>query len=619
MKDWFKGYSTNARLKKARAELAAIKDKQELEKLERDLADYRRAEVYKRADPSEKARMDVEREVLRDEIVRKRNATIKERRKARQNLIKIPQEMITMMTAAKQSIGEATSEREVTIHAQESILESINGTPYGFDLIAEYRNLLQVPTLIRELWPYKPTVIRTQPMLDFVRFLCRVVYEEAPVFKGLVKGKVNYVCRGMKAKCVPKDTSIDPKTDTTCKQAQRFIDQFVDQQDYLAKRRERRRRMMIEGESFLWIADGNDLEKESPTACYVEPDFIRPSQKGIINQEDPSIGGNPNQADWSFGIRTPHHQYWRPQEYQIVWNDNEETKVGVNDMVHTAVRERSNIKRCLPPAFCLLDDMIRLTLLRSALAESSMFRASIGGVVKCEEASEGAIRSWSDTVGNRGRLGLNDDPVRIEAYTYDNNTNLIILPPGRDFVKGPDYPDINSLQAIYSWHIQAIAQAEQMPESMVSGAAENGANFASSKVSESGGIIEFEAMQEQECVVDRKILKRVLAAYIIKNLLDKDFFDRYDISVEGESMVNRDAKSETETAAMAVDKGFCSKHTASTQLGFDYQKEKPLIEQDQKQTLEMQKAELALGVGAPMGTSDSTTSELSNKGKNNEG
>ena len=521
--------------------------------------------------------MDADHEVMLEQARERLNP---KRARARSDLIRIDQQAIELLTAAKQSMGIATTAKEVVVHAQESILESVNGTPYAFDLISEYRQLLQVPTLIRELWPYKPTVIRTLPMLDFVRFLCRVVYEEAPVFKGLVKGKVNYVCRGMRAKVVSKDTTVDVRNDSTAQQAQKYIEQFIDEQEYQSKRKERRRRMMIEGESFLHVEDGNDLATKSPTACYIEPDYIRPSQKESTNQEDPHLSGVAGE-DWSFGVHTPKHRYWQPLGYQIVWNDNDETKVAANDMIHTAIRERSNIKRCLPPAFCLLDDMIRMTLLRAALADASKFRASIGGVIKYEQASGQGTRSWAETISG-GSYRMTDDLPRIEAVSANNHTNLIQLTPGRDWVDPPAYPEINSLQAIYGWHIQAIAQAEQVPEWMVSGAAA-GSSFASSLTSESSSIIEFEALQEAECLVDRCVLKRVLWAYVHKDLLPKDFFEKYDVNVEGEDMVSRDNMSETETAVMCVEAGFCSKHVAAAKLGFNYEQDKPMIDQEREE------------------------------------
>ena len=506
----------------------------------------------------------------------------------------------------------------MTIHAQESILDAINGTPFGFDLIAEYRNLLQVPTLIRELWPYKPTIIRTLPMLDFARWICRVVYEECLTAKGLVKGKVNYICRGMRANVVLKDPDeaaqgeaekIDdetaeaeeeekratqpteaagetapqaPQVDETMKEAQRLLDDFLDARNYLELRRERRRRMMIEGEAFLWISAAPD--DDPPYACFVEPDYIRPSQRQSRNQEDPSLGGQPGQPDWSFGILTPHHQYWNPQAYQIVWNDLEEQVVPATDMFHSAIRERSNIKRCLPPMFGMVDDLIRMTLLRAALADASKFRAAIGGVVQYTEASQEAVRNWEETISG-GRLGPAEDTTAIQPMELTESANVISLTAGREWVKGPDWPDIACLETIYLWHIRAIAQAEQVPEWLISGAMAEG-SFASSLTAESVSVIEFSAEQEKDCACDRMVLRRVLQLYQEKNLLDKDFFETYDIAVEGESMIARDAHAEVETAVLQVQNEFCSLSTAQANLGFDPERERALID-----------AEKSLGVG----------------------
>lgn len=587
------------RLKAVQAEIDSIKAKQDLEHLEADLAHYRHKEKYSKADPASRMRLDAEREVML-EAARTR-ALQKQRDKDLRKKIKIAPEALQLLSAAKESIGEGSSVEAIAVRAQESILQAVNGTPYGFDLIAEYRQLLQVPTLIRELWPYKPTIIRTQPMLDFVRWICRVVYEECPVFKGIVKGKVNYICRGMQAKVAHKNKA---DSDELVDKAQKYLDMFVEQQDYLNKRKERRRRMMIEGEAFFWIEDGKDLENKAPTGSFIEPDFIRPSQKRSTNQEDPHMSGDTTQEDWSFGIHTPKHQYWKPLAYQVVWNTNDEEIIEAEDMLHTAIRERSNIKRCLPPAFCLVDDMIRLTLLRAALADASKFRASIGGVVKYEQASVQSVRSLSEAISGSCYPNLDSSIPEVQTITSDNFTNLISLPSGRDFVKGPDFPDTASLESIYMWHIRAIAQAEQLPEWMVSGEAA-ASSYASANTSESSSIIEFEAEQEQECEYDRIILKRVLSAYVKAKLLPEDFFDNYTLVVEGESMVVRDEKAETETAVMCITNHLMSVSTAQTKLGLDPKKEQALIEQEQ-----------AAGIGPPKDARPEDTPRTEMEGTN---
>ena len=570
---------TARRLKAVQAELLAIRQRKELAAAEAALAAIKEDETYATADSSARARIDIEREMRQEQITRQ--IGVPQTKPKPRRMVSLAPEGITFLTAAKQSSGISCTEEIVRRHATESILEAVNGTPFGFDLIAEYRNLLQIPTLIRELWPYKPTIIRTLPMLDFARWICRVVYEECLTAKGLVKGKTNYICRGMTAKVIDLDGG--KADDQAAKDAQRVIDKFLDTRNYMALRCERYRRKMIEGEAFMWLTPVRD---DVPEACFVEPDFIRPSQRESRNQEDPSLGGGgANDPDWSFGIRTPHHKYWQPLEFQIVWNDNEEEKVDAADMFHSAVRERSNIKRCLPPMFAEADDLVRLTLLRAALAEASKFRASIGGVVKYEMASQGSISNWEDTIRRGGLSQALAGESYIRAQEVENSTNLIELPPGRDFVNGPDWPDVGCLQTLYDWHENAIAQAEQVPSWMVSGATKE-ASFAASLTSESPSILEFEAEAEKESAVDRLVLRRVLQMEIERNRIDKDFFEKYDVRVEGKSMIARDAKGETDAAKIATEAGFCSVETASTQLGFNYAVERPIIE-----------AEKAAGIG----------------------
>lgn len=631
MRNPFRHNAVEKRLKAVQAEIADIRQKRELDQAEWDLEQLRKADLYASADPSVRARMDVEREANKERgrvVAGKRRAAQRQRVEARRRMVKMPAEGMQLLAAAK---GEAVE--SVTVHAQESILDAINGTPFGFDLISEYRNLMQVPTLIRELWPYKPTIIRTLPMLDFVRWICRVVYEECLTAKGLVKGKVNYICRGMRAKVVLKDPEEETEYDTTrvkkeagqeaedqsgdppqtgdetnetgsgdqqatdeiMKEAQRLLDEFVDQRCYLDLRRERRRRMMIEGEAFLWVEAGKE-EDEPPYACFVEPDYIRPSQKKFVNQEDPHQSGG-TAEDWSFGILTPRHQYWNPQAYQIVWNDNSEQVVKIADMFHTAIRERSNIKRCLPPMLAMVDDLIRMTLLRAALADASKFRASIGGVVKYDTASQQAISDWESTVSG-GNLGDGGDDVELMPIETSEAANIVSLAAGRDWVKGPDWPDVGCLELLYNWHIRAIAQAEQVPEWLVSGATADG-SYASATTSESVSIIEFEAEQEVECAHDKRVLRRVLELYQEKNLIDKDFFDRYDIHVEGEDMTARDIKAETETAVLQVKNKICSRSTAQANLGFDPEREDAMIAADSMQLEKEQQEADAMAEGGP--------------------
>lgn len=641
MRNPFKRDPIQQRIAAVKSQLDAIKSKRELQAAEKELETLKAQELYGSADPSVKARMDAEKD-MQAERQRRQRASRQQQKQERRRLCKMAPEAMRLLAEAKRSVGQESNIEAVTIRAQESVLDSIGQTPFGFDLIAEYRNLFQVPTLIRELWPYKPTILRTLPMLDFARWICRVVYEECLTAKGLVKGKTNYICRGMRATVVLKkvkekdddsldggniiadrgdrkdiegNEGLDPamqaddkptdgdgkeneggQGDAELEAAQKLIDEFVDKRNYLEIRRERRRRMMIEGEAFLWMVAPKD-DEEPPEIAFIEPDFVRPPPSA--NQEDPHMSGQ-GKEDWSFGILTPRHQYWNPQKYHIWWNDNDQQDIIAADMFHTAIRERSNIKRCLPPMFAMVDDLIRMTLLRAALADASKFRASIGGVVKYEQASMDAIRNWEQAVGGN----LTDDnggDLDLVPLETAGAANIVSLAAGRDWVKGPDWPDIGCLETLYNWHIRAIAQAEQVPEWMVSGATADG-SYASATTSESVSIIEFEAEQEVECRYDQLVLRRVLELAQDKNLLDKDFFDRYDIHVEGEDMTARDIKAETETAVLQVQNKLCSRATAQANLGFDPEREDAKMEMDSVQ-LEKEQADqeaaMAVTEGGP--------------------
>ena len=124
----------------------------------------------------------------------------------------------------------------------------------------------------------------------------------------------------------------------------------------------------MDGEAFGWCAAPEQPPSETKDgegACefaFIEPDYIRPSVMKGQSQEDPSMIGADGK-DWSFGILTPHHRYYRPLAYQVIWNDNEEQVIPANRICHAAVRERSNMKRCLPPLLLSADDLIRMTLL----------------------------------------------------------------------------------------------------------------------------------------------------------------------------------------------------------------------------------------------------------------
>lgn len=564
--------------------LAEIKLRVDTEKKEGLILKLQEEEKYRTGTPSVQARIAAKRDAERGRYL---DLQKKRQEHAVTSSLSRVGEGLSFLTAAKRCEDTSVTSTSLRSRIGESMLEEFSSLPFDYGFLGGIiGKLYQVQGLIRELYPYKPTILRYIQQLDFARWACRVLYEECPTAKGLIKGKTNFVIRrGLKCKVIRKDKKAD--VSTVQKTAQKYVDQFREENEFSQKEMERYRRRMIDGEAFLWVAppvDKATKENKYPSceAAFIEPDFVRPSQKGLQGQEDPNMSGQKGQEDWSFGILTPRHRYYKPLSYQIVWNDNDEEKIDAKYITHSAERERSNIKRCLPPLLSASDDIIRLTVLRAALAESSKFRASIGGVIKHEEASQGAIQSENDVYGRS--LGCNnEDGAGFETREWEakSHANIIELAAGRDFMFPTETFNPQALALIYDWHLWAVAQQFQVPEWMVKGASA-GASFADSLTAESPSVVEFENEQAIECRYTRQSVSTELQYRIDKEQLPKNFFEDYELDVQSDSVITRDSKSEMETHVMAVQNQFESISTARTKLGMDDEKEAVLIETEKK-------------------------------------
>ena len=570
---------TELELRKETADkkLAELHLRKEVEDREAKLLKLEEEDKYRTGSPSVKATIELRREAERGKF-------LENRRKRQEQLVVSSLNRVgqgfSLLTAAKQCEEPNITAGVLKFRIGESMLEEFSYLPFDYGFISGIiGKLYQVQGLIRELYPYKTTIIRYIQQLDFARWACRVLYEECPAAKGLIKGKTNFVIRrGLTCKIVSKDKAAGETE--ACKKAQYFVDKFHEENDFCQKEMERYRRTMIDGEAFMWIADPSEPERSCEVA-FIEPDFIRPSQKGLQSQEDPHMAGGEGE-DWSFGIHTPKHRYYKPLGYQVVWNDNEEQKIAARYMVHSAVRERSNIKRCLPPLLSASDDLIRLTVLRAALAESVKFRASIGGVIKYEEASQQAICSEDEIYGRSLGCGSGDEySYHTREWEHTGHSNIVELAPGRGWVNPPPPSTEDELNTIYDWHNNAIAQQFQVPSWLISGSAEGG-SYADSLTAESPSVVEFESEQAVERKHTKKAIAIELQYRIDKQELPADFFEKYDIDVQSDSVITRDSKSEMETHVMAVGNQLESLSTARAQLGLDPEREATLIEAECK-------------------------------------
>lgn len=553
-------------------ELADYRLKRDIAIKEAQVADLREREAHQIGSPSVRSRIEARIEARRE--ARRKSDEHHKQLVCSQILRGLDQsDGLALCSSAVAVERPGSSPATVRSRIGESITENLGFMPFSYDfLTSAFRSLYQVQGLIREMYPYKDITIRYLPTLDFARWACKVLHAECPTAQGLIRAKTAFVIRkGNKVSLVRKDKG-NTISDSQ-KKGQWFIDRFLDENNFAEKERERYQRRCIQGEAFGWTADP---QKGKETAngegacefCFVEPDYIRPSQKDGASQEDPHMLGM-DQPDWSFGILTPKHKYHKPLAYQVVWNDNEEQKIDAKYMVHSAERPYSNMKRCHPPLLLSSDDLIRMTLLRSCLAESSRYRAAVAGVVEYEEASEEEIKTGDDIYG-RSLDGAcdNDDDWEMRSLKIEGGSYLLELPPGRKFSDGPLFPPGDSLALVYDWHIRAIAQQWGVPEWLVKGASA-GSSFADSLTAESPSVVEFETEQSKECRYTKLSVTRELQYRMEVGHLPSDFLDEYAVVVRSDSVITRDSKAETETAVMQVEKQLNSLQGARADLGLD--------------------------------------------------
>ena len=159
---WFPS-NEEKQLNKVKKELQQLKVRNDLKAASALLRKLQDKELYDNSDPTVRQRMD-----YRKQAEKHYNDMDSERKERLANKIEatLPKQAVNLLAKAVNESSE-----NVKVKLTESILDDISTLPFAFDLIQNYRNLLVVPAMIREYWSYKSSVIRSLPMLDWIRWV----------------------------------------------------------------------------------------------------------------------------------------------------------------------------------------------------------------------------------------------------------------------------------------------------------------------------------------------------------------------------------------------------------------------------------------------------------------
>jgi hypothetical protein len=481
---------------------------------------------------------------------------------------------------------------------QESVLGLLNnglGIAPVSSLLDPYRELLAIPGMIRERMVYKSAVVRTIQQQDFIRFVSKSLYEECTHFRTAIRiiQAMIFGRDGLAIEIVAKKGK--KVSDEQLAKLNDIVKEFCKANKLPVMTKEGHRRYEIHGEVFIRIIeDKRDIpaNRRKPTrVVFVEPDFIRPSEKHAANFEDPAVaGGLPSTrgTDWSFGIKNKSLDYTAPEAYQIVWPDTSEEQVNVDRMVHIKQVAFQNIKRGVSSAFAISDELIGATVLRAALREGAKVRAAIAGVCQHEQASKDDL---TQVFGPTGQLAVQNGVTQTQRIDQNGNSYTLnavnteiggILHIGKtsQWVDAPALPDGPAMQMVYSQTINTIAAHYQIPPNALSGESASAA-YASALVEENSYTRAREEDQGVHCQLWHDVMDIILPIELERNGIDQAIIEEIDVQVSGPSLVVRnkleEAKTDTERLAQKVK----SRETIQIEQGLDPKEEDEKIETDE--------------------------------------
>lgn len=461
----------------------------------------------------------------------------------------------------------------VQARGQESVIDTLYGIP-SLRALTGYTSLVQVPFMVREQMPYKQVIVRTIVQLDFIRFIGRLLYEECPTFSTAIecmRGKV-FGPKGLKIQAY----SLEPGTnDQLVEELNKDIKELDDYNNFKEWQKECFIRYHKDGECFLEVRSSNRTTDESlPELRMIEPDFIRPSVLQGQGHEDPRISGGTGE-DWSFGIKAKPYSWYRPEAYQVVYPPewDLEEKIDAKDMFHAAYKEHRNMKRGVPTCFKLVDDLVRVTILREALGTGAIQRARITGVVKYETNID---QNYVKT--DLSKLGSPKDNKAFEVnptmpwHDNDDQAHFVGLLPGRDFVDYPSF-DAQSAETIYKMGLSTIASYYHLPLSAFGLAEEH--SYAASEVEKSTPDTAREEDQGYWTSYWERVMKRLLEAK--RGDID---WNKIGIECKGPAMKSMDDLKQVQSHIAQVGAKIESRQTAQAALGHDPADEDDKIEND---------------------------------------
>ena len=414
------------------------------------------------------------------------------------------------------------------------------------------------PLWSRDLYPYKPTTIRTQLQLDMQRNLARILAETDPNAVAILTGFRSY--------CVGSGlTYVIDGSEQLIQRGTKYLAKFdkVNQMKDVAY--EILWRFIRDGEFFIRIEPG---ERGISWIRFIEPDQIRAPAGEMTD-------GIPEFAPYAWGILTENHDTLNPLRYCIWYSDSEQEEVEPQYIIHKKANVDMNRKRGLSyfyPCHMILQNVAKL---RRSNAIGNSVREAIAYFRQWEVMPEEPPNLNNIPIPSWVKQDWNPDgkqyPVGVQ---YEEAGTIKDIPRGMTLPSQSDMgPDPVSCDLAIKHGLRASAARMQAPYWMVSGDADT-SSYAASLTAESPFIHTIQFLQSVITDTVREIYERVLAHGEEQLLLPESIGDRVTVEVSAPSPVARDRVKEVQADALLVKMGAMSIPTLQSKHGLDPEVEK---------------------------------------------
>jgi hypothetical protein len=515
-----------------------------------------------------------------------------------------------------------------TRYEQDPIFGWIDNSSFGLDLYSD----VPVSAFPREMFPDRPTTLRTQISQDAIRFQSRAWFETMPFYSGPIGHLRNYVCgSGMTIDCValdPDDAEGESYEQEQPGDGEAAGDEAaaalaekpanpneglaVEIQDYLdgfATFRNNRLQQRVQESVLNLYRDGEDavrLYPPPPAPVAGEPDVF-PEIRSI---DVSTIRGPHNEiyGPWAFGVLTSWpHDFEDVKSYHVWYPDNTHENISPTVMKLAKLDTTgANVKRGVPLCYKVRKQLPQMARLLDCMAVGEAARQAIPYIRQFNAADRNAVRAAT--------------PSYIDTYDamQDEYDSAIGTNRRRDEIRPGEVPLINRGQEYqetpqgraesgvlaYRALAETLACAFNVPLWFITGTADQ-ENYASSLVSESPLTKTIQHCQQIITAHYKSVCEAAVEIGVALGRFPVDWRSKIEVHCELPSPVARDGDKAVDSDLKLLDKKLLSPQHVCVRNGLDFDEEADLIAQaeaagwEAQTAMELELAKQAGGDGPP--------------------